>query len=119
MFCSLFIFRCLIFLIYRRINKLSKIKEMLWFFLFLKKLQMYYHSHLMVIYSSLCLFKWYAFDANTIHKLTFASRSSGGKFNFILYYCYFCVNSGIQLQDKLKYVYPLRIERFIMNGITS
>ena len=64
------------------------------------------------------LFKWYAFDANTKDKLTFASRSSGGKFNFILYCRYFCVNSEIQLQDKLKYVYPLRIERLIMNGIT-
>ena len=40
------------------------------------------------------------------------------QFNFILYCRYFCVNSEIQLQDKLKYVYPLRIERLIMNGIT-
>ena len=56
MFCILFIFRCLIFLIYygKHPNKLSKMKYMFWFFLFLKNLQMYSYSHLMVIYSSLC-----------------------------------------------------------------
>ena len=35
-------------------NKLSKMKYMFWFFLFLKNLQMYSYSHLMAIYSSLC-----------------------------------------------------------------